>query len=106
MELLLLADPTGAHDPSRSEQLELRYADPDRLAEHVRPFELVRLLRFIRLWRALGWSIDHTDKAITALYPSTSSHQTRTTRSTPVVSTPGSCSVPRDWASSAGRCRR
>ena len=32
-------------------------------------FEFVRLLRFIRLWKKLGWTIEQTDKAITALYP-------------------------------------
>jgi hypothetical protein len=30
---------------------------------------VVWLLRFIRLWKKLGWSIEQTDKAITALYP-------------------------------------
>ena len=35
----------------------------------IRPFEFVRLLRFIRLWKKLGWSIEQTDKAIAALYP-------------------------------------
>jgi len=33
--------------------------------------DLVRLLRFIRLWRKLGLSIQQTDDLISALYPST-----------------------------------
>ncbi|MFE6903603.1 neuraminidase-like domain-containing protein [Streptomyces sp. NPDC057717] len=70
MGLLVLADPTGANNASSFDALEFRYADPARLADRVSPFEFVRLLRFIRLWKKLGWSIEQTDKAINALYPS------------------------------------
>ncbi|MGH8511968.1 MAG: neuraminidase-like domain-containing protein, partial [Gammaproteobacteria bacterium] len=38
-------------------------------ANRLRPFEFYRLIRFIRLWKKLGWTIEQTDKAITALYP-------------------------------------
>jgi len=69
MSLLVLADPTASDKPGTFDLLEFRYADPAELANEVRPFEFVRLLRFIRLWRALGWSIEQTDKALTALYP-------------------------------------
>jgi hypothetical protein len=69
MSLMVLADPSGSNDVGSFDRLEFRYADPARLANQVRPFEFVRLLRFIRLWKKLGWSIEHTDKAITALYP-------------------------------------
>ncbi|MFF1566871.1 neuraminidase-like domain-containing protein [Streptomyces sp. NPDC058293] len=69
MGLLVLADPTGANNASSFDALEFRYADPARLADTVRPFEFVRLLSFIRLWKKLGWSIEQTDKAISALYP-------------------------------------
>jgi hypothetical protein len=69
MGLLVLADPTGAGNPASFDNFEFRYADPSRLAERVRPFEFIRLLRFIRLWKKLGWTIEQTDKAITALYP-------------------------------------
>src|SRR5204863_4826656 len=31
--------------------------------------DFVRLLRFVRLWRKLGWTIEQTDLAIEALYP-------------------------------------
>ena len=49
--------------------LRFRYANPDKLAEPIRLFEFIRLIRFIRLWKKLGWGIEQTDKAITALYP-------------------------------------
>ncbi len=69
MGLLVLADPTGANNACSFDALEFRHADPAKLGERVRPFAFVRLLRFIRLWKQLGWSIEQTDKAITALYP-------------------------------------
>ena len=56
------------HD-SDVEDLEFRYADPDAIAETVRPIEFIRLALFIRLWKKLGWTIAYTDKAIAALYP-------------------------------------
>ena len=78
MQLLLLADPTRATDLCSFDSLEFRYADPARAAERVRPFEFVRLLRFIRLWKKLGWSIQNTDKAISALYPGVQNPNTGT----------------------------
>lgn len=42
-----------------------RASDPKQL----KPTVFLKLLRFIRLWQKLGWSIEDTDKAITALYP-------------------------------------
>jgi len=67
--LLTLASPDAAGECS-FEKLQFRYADPAKADEIVKPLEFVRLLRFIRLWRKLGWSIEYTDKAIAALYPS------------------------------------
>lgn len=67
--LLVLADPSGPTVQVRFDALEFRYADPDLLAQPVRSLEFVRLLRFIRLWKMLGWTIHQTDAAITALYP-------------------------------------
>jgi hypothetical protein len=66
--LLTLASPDAAGECS-FEKLRFRYADPAKADETVKPLEFVRLLRFIRLWRKLGWSIESTDKAIAALYP-------------------------------------
>ncbi|MFD7936579.1 neuraminidase-like domain-containing protein [Streptomyces sp. NPDC059755] len=67
--LLVLADPAGSNTTCNFDALEFRYADPARLGELVRPFEFIRLLRLVRLWKSLGWSVEQTDKAITALYP-------------------------------------
>jgi ABC toxin-like protein/neuraminidase-like protein/putative peptidoglycan binding protein/virulence plasmid A protein len=69
MGLILLTDPTGADQEGTFDTLEFRYANPDMTANRLRAFEFVRLYRFIRLWRKLGWTIDQTDRAITALYP-------------------------------------
>jgi hypothetical protein len=67
MGILTLTDPSP--DTANTDALKLLHADPDPATNAPRPFEFIRLIRFIRLWRALGWSIEHTDKAITALYP-------------------------------------
>jgi Neuraminidase-like domain/Tachylectin len=69
MGLITLADPTNRGDVCSFDHLEFRYANPDNLASLVRPIEFIRLIRFIRLWKKLGWSIEQTDKIITALYP-------------------------------------
>jgi len=69
MSILTLFDPANPQESSQFDTVELRYADPDPAASTLRPFEFIRLVRFIRLWKKLGWSIEDTDKAITALYP-------------------------------------
>ncbi|MBC1195383.1 PA14 domain-containing protein,virulence plasmid 28 protein [Microcystis aeruginosa BLCCF158] len=69
MGLIVLTNPTAASDLCRFDQLEFRYANPDNTTNQLRPFEYVRLLRFIRLWKKVGWTIEQTDKAISALYP-------------------------------------
>jgi Neuraminidase-like domain/Salmonella virulence plasmid 28.1kDa A protein len=69
MGLITLTNPTAVADPCRFDQLEFRYANPDNNTNRVRPFEFVRLIRFIRLWKKLGWTIAQTDQAIAALYP-------------------------------------
>ncbi|MBD1930312.1 MULTISPECIES: neuraminidase-like domain-containing protein [Cyanophyceae] len=69
MGLITLTNPTAVADPCRFDQLEFRYANPDNNTNQVRPFEFIRLIRFIRLWKKLGWSIAQTDQAIAALYP-------------------------------------
>ncbi|MEG3863401.1 Tc toxin subunit A [Microcoleus sp. herbarium12] len=69
MGLITLTNPTAAADPCRFDQLEFRYANPDNNTNQVRPFEFIRLIRFIRLWKKLGWTIAQTDRAIAALYP-------------------------------------
>ncbi len=69
MGLIVLADPSGSEDICSFDQFEFRYALPDFDANRLRPSEFLKLLRFIRLWRKLGWSIDLTDRAIAALWP-------------------------------------
>ncbi len=69
MSLITIANPTEDEDLCNFDMLEFRYTNPDEDANRLRGFEFVRMLRFIRLWKKLGWSIEQTDKAITALYP-------------------------------------
>lgn len=70
MSLITLTDPTGSSSGCSFDTLELRYANPDNNRNGLRAFEYIRLIRFIRLWKKLGWTVEQTDKAITALYPS------------------------------------
>ena len=69
MRLLTLTNPADPEEICSFEKVELRYANPDMGSNRLRPFEFVRLVRFIRLWKKLGWSIEQTDKALAALYP-------------------------------------
>ncbi len=69
MALVTVANPTKEEDSCSFDELEFRYTDPDKSDEPVSAFVFVRLIRFIRLWKNLGWTIEQTDKAITALYP-------------------------------------
>jgi hypothetical protein len=50
------------------DNLALRYADPGKVTQDLSAADCVRLLRFIRLWKKTGWSIEQTDAAICALY--------------------------------------
>ncbi|MGL6344722.1 MAG: neuraminidase-like domain-containing protein, partial [Waterburya sp.] len=70
MGLILLSDPTGSEDICSFDKFEFRYALPDFTQNRLKSIEFWKLLRFIRLWKKLGWSIEYTDKAISALYPS------------------------------------
>lgn len=69
MGLLTLSNPADPEDACSFDTAEFRYANPDPAANLVRPFEFVRLIRFIRLWRLLGWNVGQVDRALTALYP-------------------------------------
>jgi hypothetical protein len=53
---------------SSFDNLAFRYSDPAKIAQNLGPAEFVRLLRFVRLWRKLGWTIEQTDAAICALF--------------------------------------
>ena len=54
------------------DNLSFRYADPAKITQNIGAdkgwVEFIRLLRFIRLWKKLGWTIEQTDAAISALY--------------------------------------
>lgn len=67
--LIVLTNPnsTADRDLCSFDELELRYSNPDNNTNSLRPFEFVRLIRFIRLWKKLGWTIAQTDRAIMAL---------------------------------------
>jgi hypothetical protein len=69
MSLITLTNPTAVGDPCSFDRLELRYSNPDNNANRLPPLEFVRLLRFIRLWKKLGWTIAQTDQALIALNP-------------------------------------
>lgn len=58
------------------DNLAFRYSDPAKLTQNINAVEFVRLLRFIRLWKKLGWTIEQTDAAICSLYPSPTPPQT------------------------------
>jgi hypothetical protein len=69
MRLIVIANPKHSDDLCAIDELELRYANPDTATNDLRAIDFVRLARFVRLWRKLGWTVDETDRAISALYP-------------------------------------
>lgn len=69
MSLITLVDPDNPDKFCSFDKVTFRYADPAEINGPIREFEFIRLIRFIRLWKKLGWTIEQTDKAITALYP-------------------------------------
>lgn len=48
--------------------LAFAYSDPAKFGQAVSAAVFVRLLRFIRLWKRLGWTIEQTDAALCACY--------------------------------------
>jgi len=73
MALITLVDPSEEPDPCNFDFLEFRFARPitapTDTSTRLGAAEFVRLLRFIRLWKKLGWTIEQTDAAICALFP-------------------------------------
>jgi peptidoglycan hydrolase-like protein with peptidoglycan-binding domain len=69
MAIITFANPTDASDLCSATGLELRYANPDNAANLLHGADFLKLIRFIRLWRKLGLSIEQTDDIINALYP-------------------------------------
>ncbi len=72
MALITLTDPASSPDPCNFDQLEFRFAKPmsgpNDNSTRLSTVEFVRMLRFIRLWKKTGWTIEQTDAAICALY--------------------------------------
>jgi hypothetical protein len=50
------------------DNLAFRYADPAKATQDISSVEFVRMLRFVRLCKRLGWTIEQIDAAIGALY--------------------------------------
>ena len=73
MGIITLADPSAEPDPCSFDALEFRFARPmDGVGDtstRIGAVEFARLLRFIRLWRKLGWTVEQTDAAVCALFP-------------------------------------
>lgn len=65
MSLIVIA-PDSLSDAAT---MGLGYADPARKDDPVDGVDLVRLARFVRLWRKLGLSIDGTDRLLGCLMP-------------------------------------
>jgi len=72
MSIITLADPSGANTSCNFGSMELRYSKPAANAAdtstRLSDADFTRLLRFIRLWRRLGWTISQTDAALCALF--------------------------------------
>lgn len=71
MRLLVAEPPPAAADGTLPafDAFLVRRTDPDPAGAALQPLDAVRLVRFARLWRRLGWSIEQTDNALAALFP-------------------------------------
>jgi hypothetical protein len=69
MGLIVITSTADAGDPCSVEPLELRLSNPDPAANSLDAAAFTRLLRFLRLWRRLGWTMEETDAALGALLP-------------------------------------
>jgi hypothetical protein len=70
MAIITLAGPPDSTGGCNFDKFELRYSKPpanppDNLLGVV---DFVRILRFVRLWKKTGWTMDHIDAAICALF--------------------------------------
>lgn len=72
MALITLTDVTLQSDPCSFDALELRRAEPmtsvSDTSTRLGVADFIRILRFIRMWKKLGWTIEQTDAALCALY--------------------------------------
>jgi hypothetical protein len=82
MQLLVTVPPPPPDGASSTEaappfdEFLVRRADPDATRAALQPIDAVRLVRFVRLWRKLGWTIEQTDSALAALFPDEADEQT------------------------------
>lgn len=71
MALILLTDVSGNPDPGSFETVEFRHAQPMAspadISTRLSDVDFLRMQRFVRLWKKLGWSVEQTDAAICAL---------------------------------------
>lgn len=73
---LRIHDPGSGGAPTPFGRLQLRASNGSALA----PADVLRLARFVRLWRRLGWSIAELDTALVDLHPHTDTGITLPTR--------------------------
>ncbi|WP_406389671.1 neuraminidase-like domain-containing protein [Streptomyces sp. NBC_00887] len=75
MRLLVTVPPPPAEDGGGRaatppfDDFRVRRAGPDPAGAALQSVDAVRLVRFVRLWRKLGWTIEQTDSALGALFP-------------------------------------
>jgi hypothetical protein len=68
--LVVLTDMTPETDDCNLADMELRYLlPPDATKNRLTEITYHKFHRFIRLWKKMGWSMETTDKVITALSP-------------------------------------
>ena len=74
MRLITLTDVGDPAHPTECNfaEVELRFALPDMTANRLTAIAYHKLLRFIRLWKKLGWSIELTDRAVKTFLPTPS----------------------------------
>ena len=65
--LIVIDVPPDATDPGSAAPLNLCFCNPSDYKLH--DIDFIRLMRFIRLWKKLGFTIAQTDDIISALYP-------------------------------------
>ncbi|MFE9328205.1 neuraminidase-like domain-containing protein [Nocardia sp. NPDC052278] len=72
LSIIILDDRASGTDPCSLEGYELRLTNPDDAASKIKAIDLIRMLRFVRLWRKLGWTMQQVDAALAALTPAAS----------------------------------
>ncbi len=72
MRIVSLVDTSTTADPCNFNTVELRFSKPMTstadTTTRLGAVEYLRILRFIRLWKKLGWTIEQTDDAICSLF--------------------------------------